>query len=371
MYTDQPQDSAASERGLFAQVGMMIQALLASPVRNVIFGLSGAIFFVVVITTYGQIRLNRWNQPFYDALERRDFHGFLVQLGVFCVIVGGLLVLNVGQRYLSEMLKLKLREGLVRDLVEEWMMPHRAFRLSQAGTVGVNPDQRVHEDARHLTELSGDLGVQLLQSSILLVTFVYVLWKVSGGFTFHWSGHDFTIPGYMVWAAVIYAGSGSLLSYWVGHRLVGWNAARYQAESVLRSSLLRVNEHIEKIEAEGRLPEVKTRMLTDLQGVLDALRHLVLGLTNLTWVTAGYGWLTLVAPILVAAPAYFAGSLSFGGLMMAAGAFTQVQQSLRWFVDNFSTIADWRATLLRVADFRRAICDCDVRTDIRLPERQT
>ena len=85
------------------------------------------------------------------------------------------------------------------------------------------------------------------------------------------------------------------------------------------------------------------------------MRRLVTGLTELTWVTAGYGWLTLVAPILVAAPAYFAGNLSFGGLMMAAGAFNQVQSSLRWFVDNFSTIADWRATLLRVADFRRAL----------------
>ncbi len=91
---------------------------------------------------------------------------------------------------------------------------------------------------------------------------------------------------------------------------------------------------------------------------------MVTGLTNLTWVTAGYGWFTLVAPILVAAPLYFAGNLSFGGLMMASGAFNQVQSSLRWFVDNFSTIADWRATLLRVASFRRAVIDTDVLHDI-------
>src|ERR1700735_3662481 len=100
-------------------------------------------------------------------------------------------------------------------------------------------------------------------------------------------------------------------------------------------------------------------MKVDLAGVLAATRRLVSGLTNLTWVTAGYGWFTLVAPILVAAPLYFAGSLSFGGLMMAAGAFMQVQSSLRWFVDNFSTLADWRATLLRVASFRRALLACD------------
>jgi putative ATP-binding cassette transporter len=94
------------------------------------------------------------------------------------------------------------------------------------------------------------------------------------------------------------------------------------------------------------------------------MRRLVTGLTNLTWITAGYGWFTLVAPILVAAPLYFAGNITFGGLMMASGAFIQVQSSLRWFVDNFSTIADWRATLLRVASFRRAVIDTDVLHDV-------
>jgi vitamin B12/bleomycin/antimicrobial peptide transport system ATP-binding/permease protein len=98
--------------------------------------------------------------------------------------------------------------------------------------------------------------------------------------------------------------------------------------------------------------------------VLSATARLVTGLTNLTWITASYGWFTLVAPILVAAPLYFAGNITFGGLMLASGAFIQVQSSLRWFVDNFSTIADWRATLLRVASFRRAIIDTDVLHDI-------
>ena len=359
----------ADGAGLVPQLGMMIRALLASPVRNTLFLLGAAIFLVIVATAYGQIRLNRWNQPFYDALAHRDFHGFLMQLGVFAVIVGALLVLNVAQRWLAEMLKLKLREGLVEDLVGEWLKPHRAFRLAKVGPVGVNPDQRMHEDARHLTELSSDLGVQLLQSTILLVTFVDVLWRISGRFVFHADGRDFSIPGYMVWAAIVYAMSGSLLSYWVGRGLIGRNADRYQRESELRTTLNHVNEHIDQVERDNGETRAATEIATDLRGVLAAMRRLVTGLTELTWVTAGYGWLTLVAPILVAAPAYFAGNLSFGGLMMAAGAFNQVQSSLRWFVDNFSTIADWRATLLRVADFRRAVLNSDaVRTEC-MPER--
>jgi len=362
MNLDPSDQGPAREKGagVLRQIGMMFRALWASPVRNTLFVLSAAIFVVIAATAYGQIRLNRWNQPFYDALAHRDFPGFMQQLGVFVIITGVLLVLNVGQRWLSEMIKLKLREGLVQDLVGEWLKPHRAFRLAKVGPVGVNPDQRMHEDARHLTELSSDLGVELLQSSILLVTFVSVLWRISGGFVFRFGGHTFAIPGYMVWAAIFYAGTGSALSYLVGRGLIRRNADRYQRESELRTSLNRTNEHIDEVERNGGEARAAARIALDLKGVLKAMRSLVTGLTELTWVTAGYGWLTLIAPILVAAPAYFAGNLSFGGLMMAAGAFNQVQASLRWFVDNFSTIADWRATLLRVADFRRAVMNSDL-----------
>jgi putative ATP-binding cassette transporter len=350
--------------GLLPQLDMMVRALWAAPVRNTLFWLSGALFVVIAVTAYGQIRLNSWNQPFYDALSRRDFEQFLLQLGVFGLIAGALLVLNVAQRWLSETLKLRLRQGLGRDLIQNWMQPGRAFRLSQAGAIGVNPDQRMHEDARHLTELSADLGVGLLQSSILLVTFVSVLWSLSTDFVFHLGNRHFAVPGYMVWAAIVYSGSASLLSYWVGRNLVDRNAQRYAREADMRFSLVRVNEHIDAIAlAEGEADEER-RIEVDLAAVLAATGRLVTGLTNLTWITAGYGWFTLVAPILVAAPLYFAGNISFGGLMLASGAFIQVQSSLRWFVDNFSTIADWRATLLRVASFRRAVIDIDVLHDI-------
>jgi putative ATP-binding cassette transporter len=164
----------------------------------------------------------------------------------------------------------------------------------------------------------------------------------------------------MVWAAVIYALSASLLTYWTGRRLIPDNAARYAREAELRYTLVRVNEHIDAITLAGGEADEARRIELDLAAVLTAMRRLVTGLTRVTWVTAGYGWITLVAPILVAAPLYFGGRLSFGGLMMAAAAFTQLQSSLRWFVDNFSTIADWRATLLRVAMFRRAVVAIEV-----------
>src|SRR5580704_17301369 len=351
--------SDAKHSRLLPQLDSMWHALIQSSVRDSLLLLGSILIGVVIATAIGQIRLNAWNQPFYDALSHHNFDEFLRELGIFGIIAGTLLVLNVAQKFLTETLKLKLREGLVKDLISHWLRPMRVFRLANAGDIGINPDQRVHEDARHLTELTADLGVGLLQAGILVVVFIGVLWRISTGFSFHIHGRDYLIPGYMVWTAVLYAGSASLLSYWAGHNLIKRNAERYQRESELRVALVRVNEYADAISLAGGEPDEVRHIEKDLDSVLAATWRLVLGLTNLTWITAGYGWFTLVAPIIAAAPLYFFGNLSFGGLMMAAGAFTQVQSSLRWFVDNFSVLADWRATLLRVASFRRVVADMD------------
>ena len=330
-------------------------AIHASPVRKVLWVLLAAIVIVIGATAYGQIRLNSWNRPFYDALSRRDLREFLYQLGVFLLIAGFLLVLNVAQRWLVETLELKLREGLTRTLLQDWLQPRRAFWLANSGAMGVNPDQRIHEDARKLCELSADLGVGVLQASVLFGTFAGVLWGLSSNFSFRVGEWDYVIPGFMLWAAILYASAGSLLSYWVGHGLIVRNADRYGREADLRFSLVRVNEHVDDVSLAVGEADERSRIERHLRDVLAATRCIVWGHATLTWITAGFGWVTLVAPILVAAPLYFTGKVSFGGLMMAAGAFTQAQSSLRWFIDNFSAIADWRATLLRVAIFRHAL----------------
>lgn len=348
-------EGEAAPVGFVRQLGLVVRAISGSPVGKTLALLLTIIILVVIAAAYGQIRLNVWNKPFFDALSRRDFRDFLFQLGVFFVIAGCLLVLNVAQQWLIQTLEVKLREGLVHSLLEDWMKPRRAFWLSNAGSIGVNPDQRIHEDARKLCELSAGLAVGLLQASILFCTFAGVLWVLSNDFTFRIGEGDYAIPGFMLWAAIIYASVGSLLSYRVGRNLISLNAHRYAREAEFRFSLVRVNEHVDDISlAEGEADE-RRRITLLLGNVLAATRRIIWGQTKLTWVTAGFGWVTIVAPILVAAPLYFAGKVSFGGLMMAAGAFTQAQSSLRWFIDNFSAIADWRATLLRVAVFRHAL----------------
>ncbi|MER9330397.1 ABC transporter ATP-binding protein/permease [Mesorhizobium sp. M0488] len=354
---------AVEASSLRDQVATIRQALAESPVRKWLFWTSVGMMAVIVATSIGQVLLNRWNQPFYDALARRDMAAFLHQLLVFAVIAGGLLVLNIGQTWLNQMIRLKLREALTLDLIDQWMRPARAFRLANAGAIGVNPDQRMQQDAAHLTDLSTDLGVGLLQSLILLVSFVGVLWELSSGFVFHIGGTSLAIPGYMVWAAILYAGTASWLSWLVGRPLIRLNSDRYTREAELRSSMVRVNENVDAIALYHGEADARRRLGLDLGTVLGAMRRIYTAQINLSWVTDTYGWITVVAPILVASPVYFSGDISFGGLMMAVGAFNQVHSSLRWFINNIGSIADWRATLMRVADFRIALAETDVLHD--------
>lgn len=356
------QDPENVERGFgafFAQASMMFSVLRAASGRVRLFWLNASLIGVIAATAYWQIELNAWNKPFYDALSRRHLGDFLSQLGMFGKIAGALLVLNVAQTWLNQMLRMTLREAFTRDLFAEWLAPRRIFLLSQAGEIGVNPDQRIHEDARHLADLTTDLGVGLLQSALLLGCFIGVLWGLSSGVVLSIDGRDLIIPGYMVWCAFIYSGVASTAGWLVGRPLIGLNAEHYGRESDLRFALVHLNEHGEDVALYRGEATERKRLDLVLVRLLFILRRLVRATTNLTWVTAGYGWFTIVAPIIVAAPAFFDGKLTLGGLLMSAGAFTQVQQSLRWFIDNAGALADWRATLHRVAAFRLALLESD------------
>ena len=186
-----------------------------------------------------------------------------------------------------------------------------------------------------------------------------MLWLLSADIRLPIAGQMVAIPGYMVWCALAFSAAGSALTFWVGRPMVDDNAIRYGREAELRYALVRVTELAEGITLYGGEADER-RTLAGIYGtVVTAMRKLANDLARLTWVTSGYGWLALVVPVVVAAPGYFSGSLSLGGLMMTVNSFNQVQSSLRWFVDNFSRLADWGATLERVTGLHDALQSLD------------
>jgi putative ATP-binding cassette transporter len=348
-----------STAGVWSQLTSLIAGIKTSPDRWML--LSFPVLATLVIATIAamQVRLNAWQGALYDALQRYDLAAFLHQLVIFLVIVSALLFLVVAQTWLTEVSKVKLRAWLARDLLNAWLQPKRAYLLAFAGEIGVNPDQRIQEDARHLAELSADLGGGLAQATLLLLSFVSVLWVLSGQVVFDLEGRQFSIPGYMVWCALAYASAGSWLTWRVGRPLIGLNADHYSREAEFRVALVRVVEHAQSIALYRGEADERASLDAVLTALLTVTRTLAGGIARLTWVTSGHGWLAIIVPFLMAAPGYFGGRLSLGSLIVVVGAFNQVQSSLRWFVDNFSRIADWRATLFRVVAIREALRSVD------------
>jgi putative ATP-binding cassette transporter len=325
--------------------------------------LVGGVVGVLLLNIFGQVYLNRWQRSFFDAIEKKDLGLIGQELMVFLGIVAVLLTIVVSQTWLHEMLKVRLREWLTHHLLDLWFPPGRAYRLGMSEETGVNPDQRIQEDTRNLSEMSADLGIGFLQSALLLVSFIGVLWGMSQNITFSTLGFAIAIPGYMVWAALGYAALGSWLTWLVGKPLIGLNAERYAREADLRFSLVRVSESAESIALYAG--EDDERRITNryVDAVISVARRMSVALSQLVWITSGYGWLAIVVPILVALPGYLHGTLTLGGLMMVVGAFNQVQQSLKWFVDNFPRAADWRAALHRVTAFHDALLIVDEREE--------
>jgi len=341
---------------IFRQLKTLWRSLASSPHRYRIWLLSGGIVGAIGLNMVGQVRLNNWKGDFYDALERADADAFIMQIGVFIMIVAVLLTMVVAETWIREMLEVRLREWLTHDLLDQWLAPNRAYLLGFAGDIGENPDQRMQADCQRLTEFGADLAIGLLRSSLLLLSFIGVLWGLSNQVVFSIDGAPgFTVPGYLVWCALAYAASGSWLTWLVGRPLIAINAERYAREADLRFGLVRISESAEGISLYGGEKDERRALNAPVTRVIDITRQLANGLARLTWITSGYGWLALIVPILVAAPGYFHGTLSFGGLMMVVGAFNHVQNALRWFVDNFPRIADWRATLLRVTAYRDSL----------------
>lgn len=290
------------------------------------------------------IRLNLWNADFFDALERRSMDRFLTQIGIFVMIVAAAVLANSFHMVARRRLCLAWREWLTHRVIGDWMEEARHYQVAQIPGDHDNPDGRIAEDIRIATEHAVDLAHSLLYATLLLVTFVGVLWTLSG----HISLLGFDVPGHMVALSVGYAAVGSVVAFLLGRPLVRATDLRQTREADFRFGLVRARESAEPIAlARGEARE-RTRLARLFEAIGPAWAAQTQGLSRLTGFSAGYLTLAPVFPILVATPRYIAGTISLGTLMQAAQAFQQVTAALSWPVDNLARIAEWRASVERV-----------------------
>jgi putative ATP-binding cassette transporter len=318
----------------------------------------GLLLAVVLLTlgmVYLTVLLNQWNNAFYSALQDKDLVAFRGQLLRVTWLIGIFIVLAVYQVYLNQMLEIRWRRWLTVRYLRAWLADGAYYRMQLVARETDNPDQRIAEDVHLLAAHTLGLFTGGLRAIVTLVTFVAILWGLSGTLTVPVGAFSITIPGSMVWVAVLYAIVGTWLTDWLGRPLVRLNFDRQRYEADFRFGLVRFRENTEGVALyRGEADEFRG-FLERFEAVVGNWWGIMRRQKRMSYFTSGYGLGAWIVPSIVAAPRYFRGELGLGGLMQTTQAFHQVQDALSFFVQSYKEIAAWCAVVERLAGFERAL----------------
>lgn len=317
-----------------------------------------ALLATVVLLALGMVYLNvqfnAWNRDFFNALESKDFAAFREQLLRFSGLAFLYIVVAIYRVYLTQALEIDWRAWMTGQYMRRWLDNQTYYRMEQGGQAD-NPDQRIAEDLKFLTEGTLTLSLGLLSAVVTLVSFVGILWSVSGPLDFMLGSTEYSVPGYMVWFAVAYAVLGSWLVARIGRPLIGQNFLQQRFEADFRFGLVRVRENSEAIALYGGEREEERAMQGRFARIRDNWWAIMRTTKRLNLASNFYAQFAIIFPFLVAAPRYFSGGLQLGGLMQISSAFGQVQEALSWFIEAYSSLAEWKASANRLAGFHSAV----------------
>lgn len=329
-------------------------------------GLLLAIVLLNLAAVYMLVQLNDWNRLFYDALQNKDQPVFWTQLGRFTYLAFAFIIIAVYRFYLTQLLEVRWRAWMTAHYLQRWLAGHAFYKLELArfsvasnsahgetGSINApdNPDQRIQEDINLFTTYSISLSMGLLNAVVTLVSFVGILWSLSGAFAFTLGGASYSIPGFMVWMAVLYCAVGSIITHYIGRPQIKLNFLQQRYEADFRHHMVRVREYSESIALDKGEAVERVQLDTRFSAVLGNYLTLIKKQKNLVWFTNFFGQAAVVFPFIVAAPRFFSGAIQLGELIQISSAFGRVQDSLSWLVDNYSSLAAWRATTDRLTSF--------------------
>jgi putative ATP-binding cassette transporter len=302
------------------------------------------------------VLLNSWNNAFYNALQDKDWDAFVYQLGYFCVLATAFILLAVYQLYLNQWLQIRWRRWLTETYLDRWLTEANHYRMQLLGDAADNPDQRIAEDVRQFIDAGIlPIGLNLLNAVVTLGSFAFILWNLSAAAPLHVFGLKYDIPGYLLWAALIYAVVGTIFTHLIGRALIALNFQQQRYEADFRFNLVRVRESSEQIALLNGERAERNGLLQRFGNVVANWMAIMSRQKKLTFLTAGYRQAAVVFPYIMVSPAYFAGAVQLGGLMQTANAFGQVQDALSVFVNIYRSLAEWRAVVERLAGFDQSI----------------
>jgi vitamin B12/bleomycin/antimicrobial peptide transport system ATP-binding/permease protein len=318
-------------------------------------GLLLAVVALNLGNVYISVRINEWNNAFYNALQKLDAGEFFRQLGVFCLLAAVFIVMAVYALYLSQMLQIRWRRWLTRRYLGAWLADRAYYQLELQSATD-NPDQRISEDLNQFTSYVLTLSLGLLTSVVSLVSFLVILWGLSGPANIPFGPWGtLHIPAYLVWVALLYAGAGTWLTMKIGRPLVPLNFDQQRLEADFRFSLVRLRANAESV-ALYRGETMELGVFQDrFRSVFENFWQIMKRQKRLAWFTSGYAQVALIFPVMVVAPRYFAKQIGLGGMMQVVNAFSSVQSSLSFIVSSYTSIAAWQAVTERLSGFEKRL----------------
>jgi putative ATP-binding cassette transporter len=317
------------------------------------------------------VRFNTWNNDFYNAVQEFNEDEFYWQIAIFTGLALVFVLVSVYQLYLNQMLQIRWRRWLTRQYLGTWLGEQRFYRLQVSHGETDNPDQRIGDDINLFVEKTLTLGLGLMNSVVTLISFVTILWTLSGILKVPLpGGGTLEIPGYMCWAALIYALFGSWLTARIGARLVPLNFVQQRVEADFRFRMARLRENAEAVALWKGEEAERISLSQAFDHVVRNYHSIMYRRKNLMWFTAAYNQLATIFPLVVAAPRFFAKEIQLGGLMQTASAFGQVQNALSFLVDSFYLIAEWNAVVQRLTGFTDALGEVDIEANQSSVQRE-
>jgi putative ATP-binding cassette transporter len=318
-------------------------------------GLLAAVIAIELTIVAINVLLNAWNNRFYNALQEKNWEGFVREIGIFSLLATCYIALSVYQLYLNQWLQIRWRRWMTTLYLGEWLHDANHYRMQLQGDAADNPDQRVSDDVKLFVEQTLSITVGLLSAVVTLGSFVIILWGLSANSPLTIFGNEFHIPGYLVWGALIYAIFGTALTQWIGSPLVNLAFKQQRFEADFRFNLVRVRENSEQIALLKGESAERAQLSQRFGRVIDNWYAIMSRTKRLTAFTSSYSQAAVIFPYILVAPAYFANKIQLGGMMQTASAFSSVQASLSFFITIYRSLAEWRSVVARLDGFEMSI----------------
>lgn len=323
--------------------------------KTTIRGLTLALLLLTILQIAISVIITVWSADLFDALDQRSMSRFFTQIGLIILIFIANVAVTVTHLVVKRRIQLDWRGWLTDKLIGQWMHDGRHYLVTHIPGKHDNPDGRIAEDIRISTELAIDLIHSFFYSVMLLLSFTEILWDLSGLVVLDLGLVEIPIQGHLVWIALIYAASASMLGWWIGRPLTKATDNRQTVEANFRFALVKARENslaIALIHGERHENPHFQRLFGH---IVDAWNLQTKAWGKIMLFVSGYSVLSMAFPILVSAPRYILGSITLGALMQSAQSFQHMVSALSWPVDNMGRVAEWRASVERVLGLTAAL----------------